>query len=65
MKIKIFVSLIICIAAWFNLMGQDELLPPLIKDCPVENLQLKTDRDVYISGEKLWFSVGYSLDRYD
>lgn len=60
MKIKIFVSLILSMVFSISVAGQTATDPPLLKNCPVENLQLNTNRDVYITGEKIWFTVWYS-----
>lgn len=46
----------------FLLNGQTNDMPKSFKSLPFENINLHTDRDLYLSGETIWFSAEVSIE---
>lgn len=61
---KYVAVLIVCVLIGLHLSAQqnDVSATNLIKNLPGEELSLFTDRDIYVSGETIWFNIHYKVN---
>jgi hypothetical protein len=56
------VFIIFLVGIHFILNGQTNVAPTISNTLPFENVNLVTDRDLYLSGESIWFRADISID---